>query len=65
MHLVQHGDSQWQHYIGFRDALRRDPKLRQRYSRLKRRLARQFPEDRESYTNSKTAFILEVLKEEA
>ncbi len=65
LHIVEQADSQWRDYIAFRDALRRDSKLRQWYSSLKRRLAERFPDDRKSYTDAKNRFIQEVLKREA
>lgn len=48
--------------LAFRDALREDQQLATKYSELKHELARQFPEDRESYTQGKTAFVLNVLE---
>jgi GrpB-like predicted nucleotidyltransferase (UPF0157 family) len=47
--------------LTFRDATRADAKLATSYAELKLRLARQFPNDRESYILGKTEFVLEVL----
>ncbi len=47
--------------LAFRDALRADAKLARSYAELKMRLARRFPNDRESYILGKTEFVLEVL----
>lgn len=48
--------------IAFRDALRRDVQLASDYAELKLELARRFPQDRESYLNGKTDFVLGVLR---
>lgn len=48
----------------FRDALRRDTNLADRYAELKRRLAATVGLDRLSYLNGKTDFILGVLEAE-
>ena len=48
--------------MAFRDALRRDPQLASRYGTLKQRLALQFPNDRISYLNGKTHFVLSALE---
>ena len=40
-----------------RDALRADDALRDRYQALKRRLAKEFRNDREAYTDAKADFI--------
>jgi GrpB-like predicted nucleotidyltransferase (UPF0157 family) len=48
--------------LAFRDALRADPVLCQRYGELKRRLAREHAGDREAYTAAKAPFITEVLR---
>jgi hypothetical protein len=58
--LVEGATELWRH-IAFRDALQRNPALRECYSQLKRALASQFPCDRESYTEGKSAFIAEAL----
>ncbi|MGQ3327660.1 GrpB family protein [Halorubrum sp. FL23] len=45
----------------FRDALRTDPELAERYASLKRRLAARYPESRDRYTAEKGAFVRDVL----
>ncbi|MDB9234801.1 MULTISPECIES: GrpB family protein [Halorubrum] len=47
--------------IAFRDALRSDPELAERYASLKRRLAARYPENRQRYTAEKGAFVRAVL----
>ncbi|EMA62886.1 GrpB family protein [Halorubrum lipolyticum] len=47
--------------IAFRDALRDDSELAERYASLKRRLAARYPENRDRYTAEKGAFIRGVL----
>ncbi len=46
----------------FRDALRRDPDLRDAYARLKEALARDHHADRNAYSNAKTGFVQSVLR---
>jgi GrpB-like predicted nucleotidyltransferase (UPF0157 family) len=47
--------------LAFRDALRADPRLVQRYADLKKGLASQHATDREAYTAGKADFIAAVL----
>lgn len=51
----------WEQQLRFRDALRRDPELVAAYARLKRDLAAQHDDDRESYTAGKGDFVSDVL----
>jgi GrpB-like predicted nucleotidyltransferase (UPF0157 family) len=61
LHLVPLGSSRWHEQIAFRDALRQNPALAQEYAALKRRLALDFANDREAYTEAKTPFIQNVI----
>jgi GrpB-like predicted nucleotidyltransferase (UPF0157 family) len=61
LHIVEDNDAKWFEYLRFRDALRSDAVLREQYANLKLRLARQYPADREAYTDAKDAFIHKVL----
>lgn len=58
VHVVVRDGARWQAYLGFRDALRADPHLRDEYETLKQRLARTHAHDRFTYTQEKSAFIL-------
>ena len=51
-------------HLTFRDALRADPALAQRYADLKRALAERHRDDRDAYTEGKSAFIRSVLRNE-
>ena len=62
LHLAREGGEFWREHLAFRDALRRDPKLRDAYAELKLQLARQFPRDRESYIDGKSAFVRQVVE---
>jgi GrpB-like predicted nucleotidyltransferase (UPF0157 family) len=64
LHIVEISDVQWWNYITFRDILRRDPAIRDKYAQLKKRLAQQFADDRDSYMDGKNKFIREVLNNE-
>ena len=63
LHLVPLGSPLWRERLAFRDALRADPEVAAAYAALKLRLALEFRDDREAYTEAKTAFILKTLQE--
>jgi len=54
IHVRYPGD--WEEIV-FRDYLRKNQKVANDYAKLKRRLAKEFKNDREKYTDSKTIFI--------
>lgn len=60
LHLLTVQSDQWRRFGAFRDALRVDPLLREKYATLKRGLAREFPQDRDAYTDGKAAFCESV-----
>ena len=62
LHIVAHGGVLWGERIGFRDALRADPALAQRYAALKIRLAAEHRADREAYTDAKADFVRDVVR---
>lgn len=57
IHAIPHGGAEWRDYVDFRDLLRAQPELRDRYAQLKRRLARRFSDDRNAYTDAKAGFV--------
>ncbi|MCX6253597.1 MAG: GrpB family protein [Bacteroidia bacterium] len=59
IHVRYGGD--WDELI-FRDYLIQNPKIAQEYAELKLRLSTDYINDREEYTNSKTAFITQITK---
>jgi len=61
LHLVPLGSPLWHARLAFRDALRGDAALRDRYAALKLHLARLHRGDREAYTDAKGPFITQVL----
>jgi GrpB-like predicted nucleotidyltransferase (UPF0157 family) len=61
LHLVPFESPLWRERLAFRDALRREPALRAAYRDLKLRLAANHRDDREAYTEAKTAFIQRAL----
>jgi GrpB-like predicted nucleotidyltransferase (UPF0157 family) len=61
LHAVVAGTTFWNEHIAFRDALRADPLLAEKYWTLKRRLASRHRHDREAYTEAKSTFIRSVL----
>ena len=57
IHIVEETDRQWRDYITFRDTLRADQDMREKYAMLKRALLEQYRNDRKSYTAGKHRFI--------
>lgn len=62
VHVVSPGSRHWDRWIRFRELLRRDASVRERYGKLKRRLAAKFADDRNSYTAAKDPFIDNALR---
>jgi GrpB-like predicted nucleotidyltransferase (UPF0157 family) len=63
LHLLDPATPRWAEQLRFRDRLRQRPELAAEYAGLKRRLAREFVGDRESYAEGKAAFVQRVLAE--
>ena len=63
LHLVPADSQRYREELAFRDLLRSDPDLADRYAALKRQLAERHREDREAYTDAKGAFIGAALAE--
>ncbi len=61
LHLVPISGRRYVDELAFRDQLRADPDLVQRYAALKHELAARFPDDREAYTDAKAGFIQAAL----
>lgn len=61
VHVVAEGSPHWTAWLRFRDALRGDAALRDRYAALKSGLAIRHAGNRPAYTAAKTEFILSVL----
>lgn len=61
VHGVCTGSTLWNDHLGFRDALRGDPKLREAYALLKQELACTHAGDKSAYTAAKAPFIQAVL----
>jgi len=57
LHLMRPSTADWQRHLDFRDRLLADPALRAEYAALKRQLAATHADDREAYTEAKSAFI--------
>jgi GrpB-like predicted nucleotidyltransferase (UPF0157 family)/GNAT superfamily N-acetyltransferase len=61
LHLAPVAGDRYAKELGFRDRLRADPALARRYALLKHELAQRFREDRDAYTEGKSAFIARAL----
>jgi GrpB-like predicted nucleotidyltransferase (UPF0157 family) len=61
VHGVEQGSPFWRQHLAFRDALRRDQRLRAEYQALKLRLAALHAADKAAYTDAKGPFIRATL----
>ena len=61
LHVFGRGDPEIARHLQFRDSLKANPGIKRYYSRLKESLAKQFPEDMESYIKGKKDFIDKVI----
>lgn len=64
LYVCPQGSLGLQNQLAVRDYLRSHPQMAQEYGQLKKRLARKFPDDIESYVAGKTDLILEMLREQ-
>ena len=62
VHLVPRGSGRYAAELAFRDALRQDSDLALRYAGLKLALAREHELDRDAYSEAKSAFIADALR---
>ncbi len=62
VHLMVYGGEEWQRRLVFRNRLRVDTELAQRYEKKKCLWAAEFASDREAYTAAKGNFICEALR---
>ncbi|MEX2081355.1 MAG: GrpB family protein [Dehalococcoidia bacterium] len=63
VHTYEVGHVEWDRHLVFRDALRADAALAQRYLDLKLDLAGRFPEDVDAYAMAKSEFVEAVIAE--
>ncbi len=63
LHLVEYEDINWFNLVSFRDLLRKNVQLALKYNDLKVNLQKKYSKDRQSYTEMKQEFILDVLAE--
>jgi GrpB-like predicted nucleotidyltransferase (UPF0157 family) len=62
LYLIEQDDRHIQELRVFRDLLRSQPALRQRYELIKHHLAQAHPDDREAYTAAKRQFVETALR---
>ncbi len=63
LHLVESGHPRWHEALRFRNQLRQHPELAEKYARLKRIAAEVHRRDRDAYTEAKSAFVREVIRD--
>ncbi len=61
VHAVERGGTLWREHLAFRDALRSDDALRDRYQALKLALAQRHAHDKSACAEAKAPFIREVI----
>ena len=61
VHMLVVGSEEWTRHIVFRDYLRENSEEAEKYAQLKQSLAEQYGQDREAYTEGKTAFVERAL----
>ena len=61
VHVTEQHGEMWKR-LAFRDYLRAHPEEAATYERLKRQLATEYREDREAYTDAKSAYIESVMR---
>jgi GrpB-like predicted nucleotidyltransferase (UPF0157 family) len=62
LHIVVNDGEEMGRHILFRNVLRADPNIRERYANLKREGAIKFRDDRKAYLDSKTDLIRSILR---
>lgn len=62
IHIYQQGDVQIERHLAFRDYLRSNNELKNKYGKLKEELSKQFPNDIASYRNGKEELVTEIEK---
>lgn len=63
LQLMLEGEERWEKHLIFRDKLRENRHLVEEYATIKYKLAQEFQDDREGYTEAKKEFIDKVLSE--
>ena len=61
VHVFPAGHPEVRRHLVFRDHLRMNPDVAREYERMKRELAARYGDDRQTYTDSKAAFITGVI----
>lgn len=62
LHLVKFNSGHWRRHLLFRDFLRANSEVARKYCDLKRKLAMEYGDDREGYTEAKTSFIKSIIE---
>lgn len=63
IHIVKWNGRQWNNYINFRDYLNFNKNMADEYDRLKIKLQKEYPNDRNAYTKGKQKLIDKILSE--
>lgn len=63
LHLIAYDGEIWTNDLLFRNYLQQNLQVRLQYERLKKKLAEQYPNERDKYTKGKRKFITSILEE--
>lgn len=61
LHFIGANSRDWKNTLFFCDYLQEHGDIAKKYSNIKRKLAKKFPMDRESYSSGKAKFIIEII----
>lgn len=61
LYVCPQGSLGLRNHLAMRDHLRRNPEDASKYGELKKRLAQQYPDDKDAYGDAKTEFIVAIL----
>ncbi len=62
LHMLKQDSNFWKNHLLFRDYLRENPPVAQKYDYLKKELAQNHSANRDAYLDGKAAFVEDVLK---
>lgn len=61
LHITEYGDKNWDNQILFRDFINTHPEYKNKYLKLKLELATTYKDDRSTYTQRKSEFIINII----
>ncbi len=62
LHFVKKDGEEWKKHILIKEYFLKNPRVAQKYAKLKTSLAKKYPNDREKYTHGKDTFLKSIIK---